>query len=362
MEKKQLNIRISDYEKKQIKILQKQYGYKTITDYLIAAALNKLHQDRTYQRVVTLSLSPAIDYIINLSMLELQKEQPNLFTNDDKYFVAGGKGVHESIILDRFGMKTLALHYSGGFSGDLLKKHIDLMGIDQIQYKSYENTRINLKLNLKNNNSKFNYEISEIPPMINENAKYKILKQISLLNQNEILSIAGSFNPQDEQFIKNICLETKKRKAILVFDLSSPYLLQLLKYKPYLIKPNKFEIEHILNLAIKTDEDLILAMKELQQKGALNIIVSSGAKGSTLLTEKGEIFKAEIIKPIKVITPQGSGDALVGTFLAKKNLSSIEDQFKWANAAAVATAASLSIAELSDITPMLENIKITKLN
>ncbi len=361
MEKKQLSIRLLDHEKRQIKILQKQYGYKTITDYLIAASLNKLRQDKTYQRVVTLSLSPAIDYIINFKTSKLVQHQPNQFIGDDKYFVAAGKGIHESIILDRFGVQTLTLHYSGGFTGDYLKKHIDLIGLEQIQYKSDEDTRINLKLNFTNQNSKINYEISEIPPAINETAKYKILKQISLLNKNEILTIAGSFNSKDEKFVEDICIEATNKKVNLVFDLSSIYILQLLKYKPYLIKPNKFELEHILNLTINTEKKLLLAMEKLQKKGAQNIIVSLGAKGSILLTTKGEFYKAEIISPIKAISPQGSGDALVGTFLAKKNLSSIEEQFRWANAAGAATACSMTIAELSEIIPMLENIKITKL-
>lgn len=359
----QLNIRLTKKQKEQIERNSQLNGYDTTTSYLIDSALNRINKGGNVSgKIVTLSLSPAIDYIINMNEInELQKEKPNKFKSQNRAIIAAGKGIHESIIIDSLGAPTLALHYSGGFTGDLLESEIERQGIPHMRFHSQIETRINIKLNIGAGVDEVNYELSELPPYVESNSREKIRQTIKGLAKTDILSIAGSYDPKNYKLIDEICQIASLNGTQLVFDLSSKEIISLLKYKPYLIKPNIHELEHILDRTIISDEDVIEAMRELNELGARNIAVTLGEKGALLLSESGEVYKAQVINKINLVSPQGAGDSFVGAFLAKKDLTNIEEQFAWANAAGSATAANTALADSHDIKEMLENIKVEKL-
>ncbi len=358
MHKKQLSIRLTSKQKKQIEHYKKINGYDTITNYIIDSALNQVQKgNNSAGKIVTLSISPAIDYVIQLKD-KLNKNVPIKFTSNDKVIYAAGKGIHESIIVDQFNAPTIAVHYSGGFTGDLLEGEIKKQGFGQIRIHSSIETRINLKLNINEDN----FEVSETPPKLDSSAKEKMLKYFDGLNTKDILSIAGSFDPSDFSFLKSVCELASQKEIDISLDLSSKKILDLLKYGPYLIKPNIFELEDIVEKKLKNQNEVIKVMFELQDMGARNIAVSMGSKGSLLLTEDGDVFKSNVINDINPISAQGAGDSFVGAFLAKKGVCSIEEQFKWANAAGAATVECMKLAKFEHIKKMYKNINVTKIN
>jgi len=274
-------------------------------------------------------LSPAIDYIINLEDIEsLNKLTPNKFKSNKRNILPAGKGINESIIINSFGIPTLALHYSGGFTGDFLEKEIKNLKINQIRFNSPIVTRINLKINIGTDYVN-NYELSELPPLVDSLAKEKIINTINNLSDKDILSIAGSFNKDDFNFIDEICNIAHTKNIKLVYDLSTKEILKLLKYKPLLIKPNNFELEKIFNTKVEKEEDYIKYMKKLIKLGAKNVVLTLGSEGSLMITSNNEFYEGKIINPIELISPQGSGDSFIGAFLAKVNIKEqIEECFK----------------------------------
>ncbi len=357
MGKTQLNIRLTEKQKSQIEHYKKINGYDTITSYIIDSAMNQVQKGSNVAgKIVTLSLSPAIDYVIQLND-QLNKDVPIKFSSNDRIIYGAGKGIHESMIIDQFGAPTIAAHYSGGFTGDLLENEISKIGFGQIRFQSKTETRINLKLNIKDKN----YEVSELPPKLDESTREKMMIFIESLNSRDILSIAGSYNKDDFKTINSICALAFKKGIDISLDLSSKDVLSLLKYRPYLIKPNIFELEAILDSKFTNEKDIIKAMSKMKDQGARNIAVSMGEKGSLLLTEDGDVYKSIAKDKISVISTQGAGDSFVGAFLAKKGTCSIDEQFKWANAAGAATVESMKIANMSQIKKMYKNIEVTKI-
>lgn len=361
MTKIQLNIRIDKKDKDRIEHLKSLNGYSSVTSYIIDSAMNRVNKNRNkVGKVVTLSLSPAVDYIIDINRDELLTKTPNKFRTEDRKMFAAGKGIHESIIMDSFGMHTLSLYYAGGFTGDFIEKNINKLGLDGIRFESHIETRVNLKLNIGKNNKK-NIELSEVPPKVNDIAKEKILKTIYSLTEEDTLSIAGSFNEHDSIFIDQICALSHDKNIELVLDLSSPIMIDLLKYKPYLIKPNHNELEIFFKTKIETEKDIMKHMMILKEKGAKNIVVTMSGAGSLLLDENGNFYKATIIKKVKSVSPQGAGDSFIGAFLSKRGIENISNQFKWGNAAGAATASNVGLANIEQIKNMYSNIKIEKI-
>lgn len=348
----QINLRVTKTEKEKIKFLSKEYGYDKMSEFIIKSSLGIIDKKNINKKINTLTLNPAIDYIIKTNN---KLEEITNFSPNEKVFEPGGKGINASLIINEFNIRTLAIHYSNGFTGDLLKNKLDKLNIQQLQVKSSFDTRMNLKLNFGNKN----YEINSLAVPLTTSARNSILKTVMGFSEGETLMIMGSFYKTDEDFIIELSKLCVSKKIELVFDLSKPFIKELLKYKPLIVKPNREELEWIFDTKIKTDEDIIVHMNKLKTMGAKNVAVTLGKEGSYLLDEKNNLFKA-IVDPIKLSSPQGSGDSFLSTFVVKINKGS-EEAFVWANAAGAATAQLNGLADYPLIQKTLEKITIKKL-
>ena len=50
--------------------------------------------------------------------------------------------------------------------------------------------------------------------------------------------------------------------------------MKVLEYHPFLIKPNNHELGEIFDVELRTREEVIPYAKKLQEKGAVNVLVS----------------------------------------------------------------------------------------
>ena len=101
----------------------------------------------------------------------------------------------------------------------------------------------------------------------------------------------------------------------IAVDTSGDALLNSLKYKPFLIKPNVAELEETLKIKLTSQDDVINAARELQNMGAANVLVSRGPLGAILIDEKGQIHIAEALKIVPKNTV-GAGDSMLAGFIA----------------------------------------------
>jgi 1-phosphofructokinase len=108
-------------------------------------------------------------------------------------------------------------------------------------------------------------------------------------------------------------LQTKKLK--IVVDATKDLLVNVLKYHPFLIKPNNHELGEIFGVKLDNKDEVITYAKKLQEMGALNVLVSMAGEGAVLVTEMGDVYKMDAPKG-KVINSVGAGDSMVAGFLA----------------------------------------------
>lgn len=347
---KQINLRVSKKVRDQIKQKAKESNYPSVAEYIINASLDKVDRTGKNSRVIyTLTMNPAVDYIIST---ENELDEITNFNPNEKVFEAGGKGINASIIMEEYGARTTAIHYSGGFSGELINQQLIEKGINNLQVKSKDDTRINLKLNFKDSN----FEINSTAPQINAQARNTIIKTVSSFNEGDVLMIMGSYHEADADLIHEISKLSVAKGVELVYDLSKPLIKDLLVYKPLIIKPNREELEMIFGQSVKTKAKIIELMKELRKMGAKNVAVTMGKDGAYIINEKNEMYEATV-DPIKLVSPQGSGDSFISTFVIKKD-EGTEEAFRWANAAGAATAQVTGLANIDLIRRTLDKVKV----
>lgn len=258
--------------------------------------------------IYTVSFNPAWDYVMSVDDFKIGKTNRSSFES----IMFGGKGINVSAVLKELDVTSTALGFVAGFTGEALESEIKSEGIKTDFIKlSKGMTRINVKLKTGKET-----EINGRGPKIDEAAIQLLFEKLDSLSGGDILILAGSIPTGMPDDIYEKILERLKDKGItFVVDATKDLLLNVLKYKPFLIKPNIHELEEIFDAKLKTDEDISEKAKILQSRGAKNVLISMGGDGALLLDEFNNVHKIGVAEG-KVINSVGAGDSMVAGFVA----------------------------------------------
>ena len=295
--------------------------------------------------IYTVTFNPALDYIMHTD--DVAMGVTNRSVSEEIQF--GGKGINVSVILNNLGADTTALGFVAGFTGDKLCEELSKSGIktDFVRLESGF-TRINVKIK-----GKTETEINAKGPDISFEVTEKLFEKLRNVKSGDTVVLAGSIPSSLPDDIYEKILKTLDGKNIrFAVDATGKLLLNVLKYKPFVIKPNNFELEEIVGHKLNSEEDLISAARKLQNMGAVNVLVSRGKDGALLLDEFGKIHKvyAHNITPVNTV---GAGDSMLAGFLCGAE-KGYDYALKLANAAGGATAASMSLASKNEILSLLK--------
>lgn len=299
--------------------------------------------------IYTVTFNPAIDYVVKVPDLKLGSV--NRTESDDVQL--GGKGINVSVILNNLGVRNIALGFIAGFTGEKIKNKLEEEGIktDFIELNKGL-TRINVKIK-----ANVETEINGTGPDIPQSAVDELFEKLSALKRGDMLILAGSIPKSMPDDIYEKIMERLSNKGIqFVVDATKDLLCNVLRYKPFLVKPNNFELEEIFDVKLDTDIDIIYYAKKLQEKGARNVLVSMGGKGAILIDENGKDYKMDPIKG-DVKNTVGAGDSMVAGFVAgyiEKN--DYNYALKFGSASGSATAFSLNLATKQEIMDILQKI------
>lgn len=305
--------------------------------------------------IYTVTLNPSIDYVVKLNNLSTG----DINRSSEEYVYPGGKGINVSLILKELGYKSNALGFISGFTGQYIESILNERGLNS-DFIKLENgfTRINVKIK-----SSEETEINGQGPHISSEKLDKLYEKIESLNEDDILVLAGSIpSTLDEKLYENIMARIENKGIKVVVDATKNLLLNVLKYKPFLIKPNNIELEEMFNVKLETTEDIVLYANKLKEMGAKNVLVSMGKYGALLVTEDNKVLKSSVAKG-EVKNSVGAGDSMVGGFIAGylKN-KSYEEALRLGAASGSATAFSYDLATSDFINELLEQINIECIN
>jgi 1-phosphofructokinase len=298
----------------------------------------------------TITLNPSLDYIVKVDSFKV--DSLNRIAEERIY--AGGKGINVSIVLKNLGVENTALGYVAGFTGEEILRQIESHGVscDFIKLKSGF-SRINVKLK-----SDGETEINGSGPQITENDLKILYEKLSHLTRGDYLILSGSIpNSVPDNIYESIMSSLEDEGVEFIVDATKELLLKVLKYRPFLIKPNHHELAEMFEVELKSDEDIIKYGTKLQEMGAKNVLISMAGDGAILLSENGEAIKREVPKGI-LKNSVGAGDSMVAGFLCGylRN-NDINEAFKMVIATGSASAFSEELATKEQVYDLLKQIK-----
>lgn len=297
----------------------------------------------------TITFSPALDLLIET---ENQFDRNGLTRYEESTLLPGGKGINASIMLKRLGFESTAITFMSGPLSNVITTGLKEEGIKLISIPSENNLRINIQFNNQLNN----FELNGPGSIINNESKEKLMTLISKMTKDDVVFIMGK---SDMNFVDDIVKELSKKDIKFVLDIDSKEIINLIKYKPFAIKPNLYELQTLMNKKIKKDEDIIKVGKELVLLGVQNLLVSCGDKGSFFIN-KNKTLKIETPK-LKIVNSKGAGDSMLAIFVASYIKSSnIEESFILSNAAGMATVVSKWLGSYELVEKFKNELKIKK--
>lgn len=258
--------------------------------------------------IYTVTLNPALDYVMKVG--NIRYDDINRSESEEIYY--GGKGINVSVILTRLGVENKALGFVGGFTGEKLYEMLKKDGIDcdfNILKNGY--TRINVKIKAQTE-----LDVNAQGPAIDEEDIALLLEKLDGIKQGDFLVLAGSIpNTLPDDIYERILSRLDGRGINFVVDATGDLLKNVLKYKPFLIKPNHHELGDLFGVEAKSEQDIVLYAKKLQEMGARNVLVSRAKDGATLIDELGNVTTFENAEG-ELVNSVGCGDSMVGGFLA----------------------------------------------
>ena len=262
--------------------------------------------------IYTLTLNPALDYVMRLP--SVKEGATNRAVSTDLQF--GGKGVNVSLVLSELGVENTALGFAAGFTGAALTAYLTDRGIRADFIPLPEGlTRINVKLKTPEG-AYPETEINAAGPAIPAECMDALYRKLDRLTEGDTLVLAGSIPSSLPKDTYRAIMERFSGRGIrFVVDAEGELLTETLPFRPFLIKPNRAELEGIMERELPTDNDLKEAAAELQKRGAVNVLISLGGDGALLLDEHGAYHRGAAL-PIVPVNTVGAGDSAVAGFLA----------------------------------------------
>ncbi|MCJ7688225.1 MAG: 1-phosphofructokinase [Clostridiaceae bacterium] len=281
--------------------------------------------------IITVTLNPALDKTVEINQFTISSVNRIVSTRLD----AGGKGINVSKVIKELRHKSLALGFLGGSSGNYIKNYLDDLNIKNEFLSVKGETRTNLKIIDKVNNT--HTDINENGPDLKEediaNIKEKIMQHCTL---KSLVILSGSV-PRGigSSIYGDIIKAVKTKGGKVILDADGEMLMQGIKAGPYMVKPNIDELQKAFGITIHNEDEVIETAKKILEYGVKYVVISQGSEGS-LFISRDKVAKAKGIK-VGVKSTVGAGDSMVAALaVAVESEYTFEESIKLACATSTA--------------------------
>ena len=303
--------------------------------------------------IYSVTLNPSIDFIVRVK--DFQLGETNRAYEDN--FSAGGKGIMVSKLLKNVKTDCVNLGFLGGFTGTFIEQNLKNLNILSDFVTVNENTRINVKLKTETET-----EINCQGPKISDSEKKEFLDKIRKIKSDDFVILSGSVPSNlGNDFYITIIEILNKNGVKFTLDSSGETFSKSLKYKPFLIKPNKDELKEYARREFKNNQEIVNYVRENLVDKAEYVIISLGGEGALYIDKKFSLFAYPLRVKENVVNTVGAGDSVVAGFvnyMLKHN--DVERAFRFAVACGTATSFSEDIGELNFIEEIYNKLGIER--
>lgn len=258
--------------------------------------------------IYTVTFNPSLDYYVKVNNLK----SGVVNRTAAERLTVGGKGINVSLALKALGDQSMALGFVAGFTGKAIRDKIAEQNLPFDFIEVQGQSRINVKIKSTNET-----DINGIGAEVGESDVAKLVTRLKrLLKEGDWLIVSGSVPATlGENAYADVLKKLKSKKIRTVVDASGKLLTNALQYKPFLIKPNIYELAEIFSLPSLSDNKQVAEYaRNLQKMGARNVIVSMGGAGALMVTENSQTIFVRAARG-ELVNSVGAGDSMIAGFI-----------------------------------------------
>lgn len=259
--------------------------------------------------IYTITFNPSLDYYVKVNNLK----SGIVNRTSTEYITVGGKGLNVSLALKELGNQSFAYGFVAGFTGKAIDDKVTSMGLEHEFIEVEGQSRINVKIK-----STTETDINGIGAIVTESDVTRLISSLKKrLKEGDWLIICGSVpSTLDDRTYENLLRRIRTVKNVnVVVDACGTLLTNTLKYHPFLIKPNIFELSEIFGLkTLPNTKEIAACARELQKQGARNVICSMGGDGAVMVTEADQALYVRAIRG-QLVNSVGAGDSMIAGFV-----------------------------------------------
>lgn len=308
--------------------------------------------------ICTLTINPAMDRMIYLrgfsrgNTNRIQKQSDAL----------GGKGTHVSVNLEILQCRNRAFGIGFGETGLRIEEKLkgEYIELEFLHY-SAGNSRTNYAVVEENGCCTLLSEKGRI--ITREECEALLEKMEQAVRPGDILVLSGDASNTEIPLFYIEVIDRFAGRGVRVFlDSSSDNLIEGLKRKPFLVKPNEDELSQILGRRVESETGVIAGIAELAGMGIGCIAVTCGGRGSYVWYQEN-LYRIHPLE-VRAVNTIGCGDAFLSgmAYGFDKGLPFVET-LRYAAAVSSATAESNSTVgfELGRAMELKDQVHIEKL-
>ena len=305
--------------------------------------------------IATVTLNPAIDRSLTVPRFEVGKTNRGEVRGID----AGGKGINVAKAMKKFGVDVCALGFVAGSYGQFILDALAASGIHADFCNVPGETRVNLKIHdsVYGTETELNEPGFQVSPEHLRAMKHKIKEHAP---RCELMVFSGSLPPgAPAETFQELMTIARPLGAKCVLDTAGPALKCGLEAKPFLLKPNRAEVEELLQVPLRTRSELAAAARKLLEMGAERAVISMGTEGAIAAT--GQDLLVARPPAVAARSSVGAGDAMVAAFAyGEVNHLSFRESFRLAIAASAAavTMEGSKVADLAVVQSLVPQVRI----
>lgn len=292
--------------------------------------------------ILTVTINPLFEHRLTYSRTVINKKN-----RDGKLsFAAGGKGINVSRQLNQIGIQNIALTFSGGTFGKLLREVINSEGLDFSLINVSSETRVCSVITDKIN-KKVSYYFPVDPIITKEEKERFILQMEKMIRNCEIVVFSGSSPCKETEDIFPIGIElAKKYDKISICDTYGNHLRESYKAAPRIIHNNIEEVESSLSIKLKDEKDKLDFLDSLYCYGVKQTFLTDGR--NDFYSSNFDFHYKITVPKIDLVDSTGSGDSFVaGIAYGWHHNLTFKEQVKFAVALGSANAETFEVANIS---------------
>ncbi|NWG27967.1 MAG: 1-phosphofructokinase [Ignavibacteriaceae bacterium] len=305
--------------------------------------------------ILTVTINPLLERRYYFQSIELS----SVNRNGKLIIQAGGKGINVNRQLNRFGIKNIAMLFTGGTNGKLFREALRKEQINFSEIITKNETRDSAIIIDRSAEKVYSFFGTDAIVSSNEVREF-ISKLEKAIAACEIVVFSGSSpcKEADSIFVEGIKIANKLDK-ISVCDTYGGLLQNCFDSSPTIVHNNVDEIRTSLGLSLEKENDHLKFLNMLYEKGVKQAYITDS--GNQFYASNFD-FHYKVTPPeIKAADSTGSGDAFVaGIVYGWHNKYPFEQQLRFATTLGVLNAKSTEVCdvEIADVDPLSEKIHI----